>query len=149
MTDALEVVGVRNVADLPGTVGQGMGMPTVNIEQVVSWNPDAVLVSEYAMSDSQISNLYGELIDDRRWNLVPAVAEGRVYSIPMAPFSWFGRPPGVMRFLGCMMLLKLMYPKQAAELDIREEARVFYRLFFGHELTSSQLDGLLAHTGLE
>ena len=148
VTDALELIGVRNVADLPGTVGQGMGMPTVNIEQIVTWNPDAVLVSEYAMSDYQTSDLYGEITADDRWKHVPAVAEGRVFSIPMVPFSWFGRPPSVMRFLGCLMMLKLLYPDYAGDLDIREEARVFYQLFLDHALTESELEALLVNTGL-
>lgn len=146
--DALELCGVRNVADLPGTVGQGMGMPTVNIEQVAQWNPDAVLVSEYTMSDYRISDLYGEIRDSAEWRHVAAVKEGRVYSIPQAPFSWFGRPPSVVRLLGCLQLLKLLYPAHVEELDVREEARAFYDLFLNAELTDTKLDELLQNAGV-
>ena len=39
VTDALELINTENVADMPGTQGQGMGMPSVNLEQIINWNP--------------------------------------------------------------------------------------------------------------
>jgi iron complex transport system substrate-binding protein len=62
--DTLDLLGVKNVVDLPGAEGKGMGMPSVSIEQVITWQPDVVLVSEYSMSDSQKSNLYDEIRSD-------------------------------------------------------------------------------------
>ena len=138
--DALELCGVDNVADLPGTVGQGMGMPTVNLEQIIQWNPDAVLVSEYSMTDSQMSDLYGEICADSGWQQVPAVRNGDVYRIPQAPFSWFGRPPSVARLLGCMMLQKLLYPQLTDDLDLEQEAADFYQLFYGCDIKDGLLD---------
>ena len=148
VTDALELCGVDNVADLPGTVGQGMGMPTVNIEQIIEWNPTAVLVSEYVMGDSQTSDLYSEILASDDWRNVGAVRKKRVYGIPQAPFSWFGRPPSTMRLLGCLMLQKLLYPQLTQDIDIRREAKSFFKLFFDCDVTRKQLDELLAHTGL-
>lgn len=148
VTDALALIGTGNVADLPGTEGQGMGMPTVNIEQIVAWNPDAVLVSEYSMSDSESSNTYGEILDDSRWRIVPCVANGRVYRLPQSPFAWFGRPPSAMRLLGCLLLLKVLYPEYSAGIDLVSEMRKFYQLFLRIDLDDAEIASILQATGV-
>ena len=148
VTDALELLGTANVADLPGTEGQGMGMPTVNIEQIVAWDPDAVLVSEYSMSDSESSNTYGEILEDSRWHVVPCVADGHVYRLPQSPFAWFGRPPSAMRVLGCMLLLRVLYPEYASDIDLAAETREFYRLFLRIELAEDDLAEILSSIGV-
>lgn len=149
VTDALELIGTSNVADMPGTVGQGMGMPTVNLEQIIAWNPDAVLVSEYSMSDSESSDLYGELSESDDWKQVPAVAAGRIYRLPQSPFAWFGRPPSVVRLLGCMLLLRLLYPEYACDIDIAQETRDFYKLFYQMELDDQSLAEILQTVGAD
>lgn len=149
VTDALELIGTGNVADMPGTAGQGMGMPTVNLEQIISWNPDAVLVSEYSMSDSESSDLYGEIIADDGWANVPCVREGKVYRLPQSPFAWFGRPPSVVRLLGCLLVMKLLYPEYTADIDMVEETRSFYQEFYQLELTDEELVEILATAGVD
>lgn len=144
VTDALDMLHIGNVADLPGTTGKGMGMPTVNLEQIISWNPDAVLVAEYSMSNAESSDIYGEIAADSHWANVPAVAEGRIYRVPQAPFSWFGRPPSAMRALGCLWLVKVLYPDYAADIDIGEEARTFYREFLRIDIEDDRLSEMLS-----
>jgi iron complex transport system substrate-binding protein len=126
VTDALELMGMENVAELPGTVGAGMGMPTVNLEQVAGWDPDCVLVSEYAMADAESSDTYEEILSDAAWSVVPTVAEGRVWRIPAAPFSWFGRPPSAMRLLGCLWVMERVW---GCGLDLAAETRAFFSAF--------------------
>ena len=144
VTDALELLHVTNVADMPGTAGKGMGMPSVNLEQVISWNPDAVLVAEYSMGNAESSDIYAQITADSHWANVPAVAEERVYRIPQAPFSWFGRPPSAMRSLGCLWLVKVLYPEYAADIDIAAEARAFYQGFLGIDIDEERLQELLS-----
>ena len=133
VTDALDLVKTRNVADMPGTEGQGMGMPSVNLEQVITWNPDAILVSEFSMSDAESSDIYHAILDDSHWNNIPCVAAGQVFRIPQAPFSWFGRPPSVARILGCLWVLKCLYPAYSDRIDLRQETIDFYQVFYRYE----------------
>ncbi len=150
VTDALALINTENVADLPGTEGQGMGMPTVNLEQIITWDPSAVLVSEYSMSDSESSNIYDEIREDSHWLNIPCVAAGEIYRIPQAPFSWFGRPPSAVRLLGCLWLLKILYPDQAAALNIRTELEEFYLQFYNYsEFDDETLEALLAPAGID
>lgn len=149
VTDALDLINTGNVVDLPGTAGQGMGMPTVNLEQIIMWDPDAVLVSEYSMSDSESSDLYGEIVVDANWQNVPCVRAGAVYRLPQSPFAWFGRPPSVMRLLGCLLVLKLLYPVYTEDIDIVEETRAFYQLFLRLELEDEELIAILETAGAD
>lgn len=149
VTDALDLINTGNVVDLPGTAGQGMGMPTVNLEQIIMWDPDAVLVSEYSMSDSESSDLYGEIVADANWRNVPCVRAGAVYRLPQSPFAWFGRPPSVMRLLGCLLVLKLLYPVYTEDIDIVEETRAFYQLFLRLELEDEELIAILETAGAD
>lgn len=149
VTDALELIGTNNVADMPGAAGQGMGMPSVNLEQIIMWDPDAVLVSEYSMSDSESSDLYGEIMADANWKNVPCVRKGAVYRLPQSPFAWFGRPPSVVRLLGCLLMLKLLYPDHTTDIDLVEETRAFYSLFHRIDLSDEELVGILATAGID
>jgi iron complex transport system substrate-binding protein len=143
--DALDLLRTRNVVDLPGAEGQGMGMPSVSIEQIITWNPSAILVSEYSMSDTAKSDLYNEICADQAWNAVSAVAAGEVYQIPQSPFSWFGRPPSALRLLGCLWLLEKLYPAQtsAVGIDLKAEVRAFFATCFARNLTDGELLALL------
>jgi iron complex transport system substrate-binding protein len=143
--DALNLLRTRNVVDLPGSEGQGMGMPNVSIEQIITWDPSAILVSEYSMSDTAKSDLYHEIRADANWNMVPAVAAGEVYQIPQSPFSWFGRPPSAVRVLGCLWLLCRLYPAQAeaAGIELEAEVREFFSLCLARDLTEAESAALL------
>ncbi len=146
--DTFDLLGVRNVVTLPGAAGQGMGMPTVSLEQVIDWRPDAVLVSEYDMGASRMSDLYGEIRTDPGWGAVAAVRAGQVFRIPQAPFAWLGRPPSVARLLGCLWLAKALYPTAAAHIDLIAETRRFFRLFYRYDLSDPQAESLLAGSGV-
>lgn len=150
VTDALALIRTENVADMPGTEGKGMGMPSVNLEQVITWDPDAVLVAEFSMSDSESSDIYGAIKADAHWGNVPCVAAGEIYRIPQAPFSWFGRPPSAVRVLGCLWLLKVLYPAYATDIDMREETLEFYRVFYRFDdFDDYTLDRLLRAAGID
>jgi iron complex transport system substrate-binding protein len=150
VTDALSLICTENVADMPGTEGQGMGMPSVNLEQIIEWNPDAVLVAEFNMSDSESSDIYGAIKDDDHWKNVPCVAAGEIYRIPQSPFSWFGRPPSVVRLLGCLWLLKVLYPEYSSAINMRDETIEFYKVFYRYEkFDDYTLTQLLGAAGID
>jgi iron complex transport system substrate-binding protein len=149
VTDALDLIGVSNVADLPGTEGKGMGMPTISLEQIIAWNPDAVLASEYSMSDAESSDLYDDILGDANWQNVKCVKNGDVYRIPQSPFSWFGRPPSIMRILGCLWLLKILYPAYTTDVDLVQETRDTYTLFYNRELSDAELRNILTPAGID
>ncbi len=117
---------------------RGFGRVSVSFEEVVAMQPDVVLVYE--------REFWRRLQTDPKWQLVRAVREGRVHMIPRGPFSWFDRPPSFMRFLGVRWLAGLLYPDIYAELggrDIAVEAREFYKLWLGVDLTDELLQKVM------
>ena len=148
--DALDLIAVTNVADMPGTEGKGMGMPSVNLEQILTWDPDALLVVEFNMSNAESSDIYSGIVADSHWQTIPCVEEGEVYRIPQGPFSWFGRPPSVARLLGAEWLQKVLYPQHAENLNIRDEVVEFYDVMYGFDdFDDELLDNLLDSAGID
>ena len=128
--EVLERVGAINVAAAAGTGG----ITKVSIEQLLSWNPDVILVLD--------PTFYRSLPSDPLWSPVKAVRDKRTYLAPNLPYGWFDAPPGVNRLIGVRWLGSVLYPKQFPE-SLRDTTRQFYKLFYHVDLTEQQVDTLL------
>ena len=131
-TEIIERVGGVNVARDPS--GARRGIVQVPIEQVVVWNPDTVITWDPSFYETVWKDFY--------WRSVDAVASGRVYLSPTAPFGWIDRPPSLNRMIGLAWLAGLFYPDQVNQ-DLREVTGAFYDLFYHVDLTDAELDRLL------
>jgi iron complex transport system substrate-binding protein len=131
-TEIIERVGGVNVAADPS--GARRGIVQVPIEQIVLWNPDTVITWDPSFYDAVWKDFY--------WQGVDAVASGRVYLSPTAPFGWIDRPPSLNRMIGLKWLAGLFYPDHLNQ-DLREVTRSFYDLFYHVDLTDAELDRLL------
>ncbi|MCB1884673.1 MAG: iron ABC transporter substrate-binding protein [Geminicoccaceae bacterium] len=131
--EILERAGGVNVAVDPS--GARKGIARLPIEQVLVWNPDAVVTWD--------ERFYASVDGDPFWGGVAAVQAGRVYLSPTAPFGWIDRPPSLNRLIGLAWLANLLHPDRFP-LDLRKETRTFYRLFYQVEPSESDLDALLA-----
>ncbi|MDQ2105792.1 iron ABC transporter substrate-binding protein [Azospirillum isscasi] len=130
--EALDVAGVRNVA--AENLGSG-GLVNVSMEQVLSWQPDAIVTID--------RGFYESVWTDPLWQGVKAVRDRRVYLSPGLPFTWIDSPPAANRLLGLRWLGAVLYPELFPE-DLREETRRFHALFYHREPTAEQIDALLA-----
>ena len=79
--DLLRVAGVRNA--VPGSAGE---WPRVSHESLAAWNPGVLVRPETAENAEAFRRAF---LTDRRWQLVPAAAGGRVVGLPG---SWLERP---------------------------------------------------------
>ncbi|MBA4390970.1 MAG: ABC transporter substrate-binding protein [Syntrophus sp. (in: bacteria)] len=110
------------------------GFEKVSLEQVILYKPDVIIAQEKVFFD--------KVFKDPAWQHVKAVKEGRVYLIPKHPFNWFDRPPSFMRILGLKWLTNVLYPGEY-KIDIVKDARDFYRLFLGVELSKDEMKGVI------
>lgn len=131
--EVLDAVGATNVA---ASAGAG-GLANVSVEQVLSWNPDVILTLDPAF--------HAAVRSDPLWAGIAAVENGRVYRAPTLPFGWFDTPPGINRVMSVSWLATVLYPGDV-EIDLKQETRDFYRLFYHVEPTEEQLDALLSDT---
>jgi iron complex transport system substrate-binding protein len=129
--ESLERLGARNVA---GEGGGSAHIGSVSVEQVLAWNPDAIVTIDSAFAAS--------LRGDRLWRDVRAVREGRIFVAPLLPFPWVDFPPSVNRLIGLWWLGRALYPAEFTE-DLRAEARGFYQLVYHRAPDERQLDALL------
>jgi iron complex transport system substrate-binding protein len=133
-TEIIERVGAINVVE--GLAGRG-NIATVSLEQIIAWQPDAIV--------TQSRSFFDNVQAKPGWNQLRAVQEGRVHLAPDAPWGWIDAPPSLNRLIGLRWLLQTFYPDEA-NVDLREDTRIFYTLFYGVELNRSQLDRLFGGT---
>ncbi len=141
-SEVIDLVGGKNVVTLPE---ESDGRLTVNMEQILSWNPDMVIAS-YTMAHGTVKgndNMLDIISNGQEaWHLVSAVENDRVFRTPCYPYNWLDMPPGVNRIIGILWMGNLLYPDYFP-LEIREETRRFYELFYNKALTHEELDILL------
>ncbi|MGC9419642.1 MAG: ABC transporter substrate-binding protein [Rhodovulum sp.] len=127
--EIVERVGGSNVVE-----AETRGLVTPSLEQIIAWAPDTIITIDPAFA----AGVAG--IAD--WQAVPAMAGGRVFLAPSAPFGWIDSPPSVNRLIGLSWMMHSFYPDQV-EGDLRAEVRDFYRLFWQVEPDEAALDSLL------
>lgn len=128
--ESIERVGARNVA---AALGQG-GLVQVSVEQVLAWNPDAIVTID--------RTFYASIWSDPLWQGLAAVRSGRVYLSPNVPFGWIDFPPSLNRLIGLRWLARSLYPDAFPE-DLRPFVRDFYTRAYHQTPTSEQLDTLV------
>lgn len=129
--EVIEKVGCTNV--VPASFSDGGNM--ISLEQVILWDPDVILLAD--------RNAYDTVTGDPSWQGIKAVRENRVYLIPTKPFSFIDSPPSVNRIIGIYWLGCLLYPDVYGEIDLKEEVKEFYSLFYGYELNDMEVEELL------
>lgn len=122
------------VVDEPSSKGTGN---EVDMEQILNWNPDAVIFAP--------GSIYSTVADNENWQTIPAIRDGRYYEVPMGPYNWMGFPPSVQRILGMQWMAKVLYP-DAADYDMYETTQTYFQLFYHCDLTAEQYAALIAHS---
>ena len=134
-----DVAGANNVAAVEET--QGIGMTNVSLETVLAWDPDVIIAW-----DDVIRGGADEIIrTDAKWSHISAAKNGRVYTMPNAPFAWCDRPPGVNRFLGIQWIANMLYPDRY-DVDMVEETKKFYSLLYWVDITDDDARDLLGNS---
>lgn len=109
--------------------------PTINIEQILLWNPDVIVLSNFE-HDLTPEKIYS----DPMLSSVDAVRHRRVYKAPAGGYYWDA--PSQDTPLYWMWLAKLMYPQQV-QLNLRDEVRQAYQSLYGFAISEQQIDQLL------
>ena len=134
-----EVAKAKNVAAVELTAG--VGMTNVSLESVIAWDPEVIVAW-----DDVIRGGADEIIrTNPDWGTIRAVRNGRVYTMPNAPFAWCDRPPGVNRFLGIQWVANMLYP-HLYDVDMVEETKKFYHNLYWVDITDQQARDLLGNS---
>ena len=134
-----DIAGVRNCA----AIDEDFGYKdiSINIEQVIKWNPDYIIVNN--RSSNQTGNiLLSKIKNDKSWQMLDAVKNNHLLVVPTSPENWIGRPPGINRLPGIRWLGASLYP-DIAKTDMQKEVSRFYNLFYHISLSSEQIQNIL------
>ena len=134
-----EIAKANNVAavELMG----GLGMTNVSLESVIEWDPEVIVAW-----DDEIRGGADELIrTNKNWSTIRAVQNGRVYTMPNAPFAWCDRPPGVNRFIGIQWVANMLYP-DLFDVDMVDRTKEFYKQMYWCDLSDADVAYLLGNS---
>ncbi|MBA4392981.1 MAG: hypothetical protein C0407_05465 [Desulfobacca sp.] len=121
VNDLIEQAGGRNVcAALPNE------HITVNLEKVLSWNPDLILMWTNEKKDPV------DIIRDPQWKRIKAVQDQRVHEFPEV----FMCDLWTLKFLYAVkMTAKWTHPALFKDIDLLEEKKQMLRFFYGNKLS--------------
>ncbi|MGC8782381.1 MAG: ABC transporter substrate-binding protein [Anaerolineae bacterium] len=100
----------------------GSGWTKVSLEQIAAWDPDQIYVVTYT---AKVDEVVAKLKADPQWQLLRAVKAGKLHAFPGDFYSW--DQPDTRWILGLKWLARTMHPDRFPDLDVRAEARRFYR----------------------
>lgn len=126
----LECAGADNCADQLNTAEL---WPTVGTEQIFTWDPDYIFISNSQSAVYSVDDLYTDPV----WSELKAVRERHVFLIPAQADSW--EFPGVGSVLGIDYMIHIMHPELMSEDELTEKVDAFYQLSYGRTFDRSEL----------
>jgi iron complex transport system substrate-binding protein len=127
--------GVNVAADMVG--GYGGHGKDVSMEQVISWNPDVIIIG----SGENGLDMKKEIMADPKWSAVKAIQEKKVFVTPRGILNWdvYCAEEAIM----VLWAAKSMYPDQFKDVNMLEETKSFYSQFYGYAMTNEVAEKVL------
>jgi len=102
----------------------------VNLEQILLWNPDVILIPPYGAVQPS------DILDHPDWQSIRAVRNERVHRMPrvIAPMD----TPVPESLLGVIWMVDIFYPGKSP-LDLAVEVNHFYTTYYGYTLSPEEL----------
>ena len=127
--EVLETIGGENIVDT--TISSGNNQ--INLEELYKLPVDHIFLLD--------ENAYNNVINNKDWSYLPAVTSNNVYKAPYVLFPLIDGPPAVNRIIGIYYAINKLYPEYNTK-DYISKAKEFYKLFYNHELTQSEIEEL-------
>jgi len=128
----IKLVGGSNPATGPDAL-PGAGMVGLDVEQVLSWDPEVILLGNFDAAMPQ------DVYDDPVWKNIAAVRSRRVYKVPLGGYRW--DPPGQESPLMWHWLSDIAFPQEQSRL--RRKMTNYYRMLYNYRPTNADLDRIL------
>lgn len=122
----INLAGGTNVAQ---EIEQGF-WANVSQEQVMKWQPDVIFIVQYAGYGPE------ELLQDIKWQAVPAVQNNRVYLFPSKIEPWDYPTPAAV--LGILWATHTLHPELYDRSSLENDVVSFYEKFYGFKMTADE-----------
>lgn len=127
----IKLVGATNAAQGLESKENFVG---VDVEQVLSWDPDIVLLGNFDAA------MPGDVYRNKVWKDISAVRSRRVYKVPLGGYRW--DPPSHESPLMWRWLSKIAFP-DVESASLRRQVVSDYEFFYGATVTDVQIDKVL------
>lgn len=111
------------------------GSPTINIEQIMAWNPDVILLNNFEANVTPDTLYHDPLFAD-----IAAVKHHRVYKMPAGGYLW--DPPNQESPLQWLWLSELLHP-DLFHWSLRTRIQEAYQLLYQYAITPKQINTVL------
>lgn len=125
-----DAIGARNAAESVEADNQNA---QISMEQVYKWNPNVVLVTNF--TPVVPADIYAGRLND--WSHVKAVAEKKVYKLPLGIYRSY--TPSADTPMTLLWMAKTVYPQTFSDIDLTHEVKAYYKELYGIELTDAQV----------
>jgi iron complex transport system substrate-binding protein len=134
MQDLIVASRCRNVAEKLSTIaGKEGGLSTVSMEQVLTWNPDIVIID---------TGNPAALAKDRVWAGITAVKNGNVFRLPVGGFMW-NRASAEVAVLLPQWLALNAYPDRFPDMKAESEIKKYFHKILGFDLSDKDVKRIL------
>ena len=111
----------------------------VSMETLIKAKPDVIIIGSGSQGGSKA---VAAIKKDLKWQSIPAVRAGRVYANPSGTFSWDRYSAEAA--LQILWAAKLMHPDRFKDIDIAAKAQVFYKKYYGYNLSRPNAERIIA-----
>lgn len=118
---------------------EGDAWTEVSYEQLLAMDPEVILLP------SDASYTVDDVLADAQLSEVSAVRAGHVFAMPGAFEAWDSPVPSCI--LGSKWIMAVLHPDLYPMSQMREDAAVFYRTFYGFEIDPSLITDLTTDLG--
>lgn len=133
-TVLIQMAGGENVAK--DVAGQ---WTTVTMEQVIKWNPEIIIISQF--SDVTPQSLFNNSIKGQDWSQIDAVKNKKVYKAPMGIYRWDA--PCAETPLMIEWMAQIFQPDIFNDFVLEDELKDFYKEFLNYELSQEDVNLIL------
>lgn len=119
---------------------EGENSVKVTLEQVYSWNPDIILMTNFTTATPD--DIYNNTIGSYNWSGISAVQNKRVYKMPLGMYRSYTL--GIDTPITLLWLAKTVYPDLFSDVDITEKTIEYYKTVFDISLTAEQAESIFA-----
>ena len=100
------------------------------------------LIVKYSDQSASLVRRLKSTGDKSRLEILRAVKDGRVYTVPCDPYCWLSAPPSMNMILGVWWLGNLLYP-EVYDYDMTAKAQEIYKVFWNYDLTAEEAAAML------
>lgn len=128
-------VGGKNAGDIL----EGDSWTDVSYEQILTMNPDIIIIPTNNMANGQPDFTAADVLADTNLAEVTAVKNGAVYNMPAGLEAWDSPVPSGV--LGMLWLLATVHPDLYTKAECADYAASFYKTFYGFDMDKSIITG--------